>query len=71
MWGGRDIYSLSLSLNERVDRSQRKGVRMYVCPRISYHMHFLDGRPKTCPGIGGLGRANGSRAVRSRIWILG
>lgn len=48
----RDIYSL----NERIP-SARECVCTYV------HMYFLDGRPKTYPGIMiGVGR--------SRIWLV-
>lgn len=52
MWGGRDIYSL----NERIP-SARECVCTYA------HMYFLDGRPKTYPGIM-IG------VVRSRIWLV-
>lgn len=48
----RDIYSL----NERIP-SARECVCTYA------HMYFLDGRPKTYPGIM-IG------VVRSRIWLV-
>lgn len=48
----RDIFSL----NERIP-SARECVCTYV------HMYFLDGRPKTYPGIM-IG------VVRSRIWLV-